>query len=74
MDAAAHRETLCGQVKTIVDGMHRNNTMKTRIRPMRVLLAFLEALAIALAVLYLGEYFGWHWVREAGGVVFGAGL
>ena len=57
-----------------MDGMHRNNTMKTRIRPIRVLVAFLEALAIALAVLYLGEYYGWHWVREAGGVVFGAGL
>ena len=48
--------------------------MKTRIRPTRVLVALLEALAISWALLYLGEYFDWHWVREAGGVVFAAGL
>jgi hypothetical protein len=35
-------------------------TMKTRIRPTRVLVAFFEALAISWALLYLGECFGWH--------------
>ena len=45
-----------------------NRTMKTQILPTRVLVIFLQALAITLGLLYLGEYFGWHWVREAGGV------
>lgn len=40
--------------------------MKTRVAPKRVLLAFLEALAISWALLYLGEYLGWSWIREAG--------
>lgn len=48
--------------------------MKTEIRPTRVLVTFLGALAITWVLLYLGEYFEWHWVREAGGVVFGTGL
>ena len=46
--------------------------MTTRIQPTRVLVTFFEALAITWALLYLGEYFGWHWVREAGGAVFAA--
>jgi hypothetical protein len=48
--------------------------MKTQIRPTRVLVTFLEALTITWVLLYFGEYFGWQWVREAGGVVFGARL
>ena len=48
--------------------------MKKEIRPTRVLVTFLEALAITWGLLYLGEYLGWHVVREAGGVVFGARL
>ena len=48
--------------------------MKTQIRPTRVVVAFLEALAISWGLLYVGEYFGWHWVREAGGVLFGVRL
>ena len=48
--------------------------MNTQVRPTRVLVTFLETLAITWVLLYLGEYFGGHWVREAGGVVFGARL
>ena len=45
--------------------------MTTRIPAARVVLALLGALAAALALLYLGEYFGWRWVREAGGLMVG---
>jgi hypothetical protein len=48
--------------------------MKERIRPSRLLVAFIEALVISWALLYLGEYFGWDWVREAGGLVLGTVL
>lgn len=47
--------------------------MRTRIRPAKVLLIMLQCLASALVLLYLGEYFGWRWVREAGGLVLSAG-
>ena len=46
---------------------------KTHFRPTHVLVAFLEALVITWGFLYLGEYFEWRWVREAGGFVSGAG-
>lgn len=42
--------------------------MKNRIRPVRLLVQFGEALVIAWALLYFAEYFGWHIVREAGGM------
>jgi hypothetical protein len=48
--------------------------MKERIRPFCLLGGFIEAVAISWALLYVGEYFGWHWVREAGGVVLGTVL
>ena len=34
----------------------------------RVVWTLLATLAAALLLLYLGEYFGWRWVREAGGI------
>jgi hypothetical protein len=43
-------------------------TMKERSRSARVFVAVIEALALSLVLLYFGEYFGWHWVREAGGL------
>lgn len=41
--------------------------MNERIRPARLLVAVIKALVISWALLYLGEYLDWHWVREAGG-------
>ena len=48
--------------------------MAAGIRPARVLLVLFEALAITLGLLYIGEYLGWSWVREAGGLTVGAVL
>jgi len=42
--------------------------VKDRIRPVRLLVQFVETLVIAWALLYFAEYFGWHLVREAGGM------
>jgi hypothetical protein len=36
---------------------------------MRLLVTFIKALGISWVLLYFGEHFGWHWVREFGGVV-----
>jgi hypothetical protein len=36
---------------------------------MRLFVACAKALLIALALILLGEYFGWWHVREAGGAV-----
>ncbi len=48
--------------------------MMERIRPARLLGWILEALVISWALLYFGEYFGWQWVREAGGRALGTVL
>jgi hypothetical protein len=34
---------------------------------MHPLVVFAKALIISWALIYLIEYFDWHWVREAGG-------
>ena len=39
--------------------------MKMNLR--RVTLDVLKTLLIALALLYLTDYFGWDWLTEAGG-------
>jgi hypothetical protein len=49
-------------------------TMEKRMALARLLVVFIEALAISWALLYLGEYFGWQWAREAGGSVLGTVL
>lgn len=36
--------------------------------PARVVIIVVESLVLALALLYLAEYFGWPLVREAGGI------
>lgn len=41
--------------------------MTTLIRLARTGLIVIEALALAVVLLYLGEVFDWNWVREAGG-------
>ena len=43
--------------------------MNRRISPVNLLVVFVEALLISWALLFLAEEFGWHLVREAGGVV-----
>jgi hypothetical protein len=45
-----------------------------QIRPVRLLVAFIEALVISWALVYFAEYFGWHWVRDAAGLVLGTVL
>ena len=42
-------------------------TVRRRYSPTRFLVAFVEALLISWALIFLAEYFGWHLVREAGG-------
>ena len=45
--------------------------MTHQIKPVHVLVWFVEALILMLAVLYLAEEFGFRWVREAGGRIAG---
>jgi hypothetical protein len=49
--------------------MDARMTTKRRSRPARLFIAVSGALLISWALMYLGEYFGWHWEREAGGAV-----
>ena len=42
-------------------------TPRERAQPKRWVVTVVVAVLICLALLYLGEYFGVHWVREAGG-------
>jgi hypothetical protein len=44
-------------------------TMRDRFRPRRVIVALPAAVLICWALLYVGEYLGVQWVREAGGSV-----
>jgi hypothetical protein len=48
--------------------------MMRRIGRGRLFLVVLEALVTTWALSYLGEYVGWSWVREAGGLVLRVGL
>jgi hypothetical protein len=41
--------------------------MRQRFPLMHAFVLFAEALIISWALIYLIEYFDWHWVREAGG-------
>ena len=52
----------------------RKQTMEKRMALARLLVVFIEALAISWALLYLGRYFEWQWAREAGGSVLGTVL
>ncbi len=47
---------------------------RQRSRPVRLFVVFAKALLIALALILLGEYFGWWHVREAGGAIARAGF
>jgi hypothetical protein len=49
--------------------MEEMMTTRERFRPKRLVVAVAIAVLISWAVMYLGEYFGVHWVREAGGTV-----
>jgi hypothetical protein len=49
--------------------MKAKMTTRDRFRPRRLLVALAAAALICWALLYLGEYFGVQWVREAGGSV-----
>lgn len=49
--------------------MKAKMTTRDRFRPRRLVVALAAAVLICWALMYLGEYFGVHWVREAGGVV-----
>ena len=44
-------------------------TTMERFRPRRLVFAVAMAVLISWALFYLGEYFGVHWVREAGDTV-----
>jgi len=35
-------------------------TASRTLRPMRVLMVFIESLVLAWAIMTLGNYFGWH--------------
>ena len=47
--------------------MRNKLTTKKRLQSKRWLVTVVVAILLCLAVLYLGEYFGVDWVREAGG-------
>jgi hypothetical protein len=49
--------------------MKAKMTTRDRYRPRRLVVAMVAAVLICWALLYPGEYFGVHWVREAGGSV-----
>ena len=49
-------------------------TTKRRYSPARLLVAFVEALLMSWALIFLAEYFGWHLLPEAGGDVVRAAL
>jgi hypothetical protein len=44
-------------------------TTRRRYSPARLFIAVVGGLLISWALMYLGEYFGWHWIREVGGGV-----
>jgi hypothetical protein len=44
-------------------------TTRDRFRPRRLVVALAAAVLICWALLYIGEYLGVQWVREAGGSV-----
>ena len=47
----------------------KNEIATERFRPRRLIRAIVLAVLLCWALMYLGEYFGLHWVREAGGGV-----
>jgi hypothetical protein len=49
--------------------MKAKMTTRDRFRPRRLVVALAAAVLICWALMYLGEYLGVHWVREAGGSV-----
>jgi hypothetical protein len=49
-------------------------TTRERFQPKHLVVAVAMAVLICSALLYLGEYFGVHWVRGAGGSVVRASL
>jgi hypothetical protein len=49
--------------------MKTKMTTRDRLQPRRLVVALAAAVLIFWALMYLGEYFGVHWVREAGGSV-----
>jgi len=49
--------------------MNEETAMRERFRPKRLVVAVAVAVVISWALMYLGEFFGVHWVREAGGAV-----
>jgi hypothetical protein len=49
--------------------MKAKMTTRVRFLPRRLIVALAAAVLICWALMYLGEYFGVHWVREAGGRV-----
>jgi hypothetical protein len=54
--------------------MRNELTTSKRVQSKRWVVTVVVAILLCLAVLYLGEYFGVHWVREAGGSLVRASL
>jgi hypothetical protein len=54
--------------------MRSKLTTGERLQPKRVVVTVLLAVLFCLALLFVGEYFGVHWVRQAGGSLVRASL